>query len=128
MEREILQANETFYRAFRETDLELLRGLWSRQFPVTCIHPGGPPHAGYDAVIDSWRQVFSGLTTPRLLCQRPTVRRLDGIAIVTCVEVLENGRFAATNLFVREDSQWQMVHHQASEMRRARVDRAGDAT
>jgi len=30
-----------------------------------------------------------------------------------CYEVLEGGFLAATNVFVREDGAWRMVHHQA---------------
>lgn len=36
------------------------------------------------------------------------------VAFVTCHEVFDGGRLAATNVFVREDGAWRMVHHQAT--------------
>ena len=36
------------------------------------------------------------------------------VAIVVCEEELRDGSLAATNLFVREEGNWRMMHHQAS--------------
>lgn len=125
MEQGILAANESFYTAFQQSDLERLARLWSQRVNVTCIHPGAPPLSGYTAVLESWRQVFKGLATANVVCRNPSVRYLDRVAVVTCVEVLDHARFASTNVFVQEDGEWHMVHHQASQIERIHAARIG---
>ncbi len=36
------------------------------------------------------------------------------VGIVTCEEELDDGSLAATNMFVKEQGEWRLVHHQAS--------------
>ena len=38
---------------------------------------------------------------------------LGHVAWVTCREVIEGGQLAATNVFVQENGQWRLVHHQS---------------
>jgi len=33
--------------------------------------------------------------------------------IVCGIEILGNGQFACTNIFIREDGAWRMIHHHA---------------
>jgi hypothetical protein len=39
-------------------------------------------------------------------------------AFVVCAELIDDAELAATNLFVREDGAWRLVHHQASAVHR----------
>ena len=36
----VLFANEAFYRAFADRDVEAMDEVWAQGVPVACIHPG----------------------------------------------------------------------------------------
>ena len=36
------------------------------------------------------------------------------MAVVICYEVFTEGTMVATNVFVREEGEWRIMHHQAS--------------
>ncbi len=81
---------------------------------MTCIHPGWDVLAGRDLVLESWTRILGG-EPPDVRCTSAEGHVLSAdVALVTCHEVLEGGRLAATNVLVREDGAWRMVHHQAS--------------
>src|SRR3954470_1805516 len=65
--------------------------------------------------IDSWRRILlGGGAPPRIRCHRPVARTMGEIGWVVCEEVLPGGSLAATNVFVREQNAWRIVHHHAS--------------
>ena len=45
------------------------------------------------------------------------------VALVLCEEELDSGTLAATNLFVREDSEWRIAHHHAGQIVRRHAER-----
>lgn len=49
-----------------------------------------------------------------MACHDERVHFLGPVAIVICEEDLSTSTLVATNLFVREDGAWRLVHHQAS--------------
>lgn len=107
----ILEANETFYRAFRDGDAGAMDAVWARDAEVACIHPGAVPLSGREAVMDSWREILGG--PPPIHCVRPRAHQLGDAAFVTCGERVPGGVLVATNMFVRENGAWRMVHHHA---------------
>ncbi|MFO1154542.1 MAG: nuclear transport factor 2 family protein [Rhodospirillales bacterium] len=109
----VLFANEAFYAAFANRDYAAMDRLWSRQHPVTCIHPGWQPLIGREAVMQSWQGILAHPSTPQIRCHDATAILQGEVAYVLCYEVLENGHLAATNIFVRESEVWRLVHHQA---------------
>jgi ketosteroid isomerase-like protein len=114
-EREVLEANETFYDAFTRRDPEAMGALWAREAPVACLHPGWEPLFGREAVLESWRRILDGGgDPPEIRCERASAHVQGDWAWVICAEVLPEGALAATNLFVREEGAWRMVHHHAS--------------
>jgi ketosteroid isomerase-like protein len=113
-EDDVLAANEAFYRAFAERDAQAMDGLWAKASPVACIHPGWPPLLGRAHVMASWRGVLGSPSSPAIRCLDPSAHVLADTAYVICYEALDDARLAATNLFVREDGGWRVVHHQAS--------------
>jgi ketosteroid isomerase-like protein len=112
-EAAVLEANASFYRAFRHADFAAMSRLWAEQAPVACFHPGGPAVVGRRSVLESWKQILRAPVAMR--CDKPTVHLLGESAFVTCYE--GNGdraaHLACTNTFVLEDGTWRMVHHQA---------------
>ena len=109
----VLFANEAFYMAFDRRDMEAMEDVWATRAPVTCIHPGWHPIDGRDAVMESWQAILSGSAAPKIKCSNATAHVIGGVAYVTCHEILDRGFLAATNVFVREDGSWKMVHHHA---------------
>lgn len=112
---EILAANQAFYDAFLAEDEDAMEALWARRAPVACIHPGWTALIGRPRVMASWRAIMAG-GAPALRCASPRVHQLGDVAYVICDELVAGGRLVATNVFVREDGQWRIVHHQAGQV------------
>ena len=119
----VLAANLEFYRAFAARDLVAMDALWARQAPVACIHPGWPPLAERDAIMESWRGILSSPGSPRIACYDERVFLYGDTALVVCEEELEGGTLVASNLFVREADGWRMAHHQAGQLAARRSQR-----
>ena len=112
----VLAANLEFYRAFTARDLAAMAALWARRFPVACIHPGWPPLADREAVIESWRGILANSGAPRIACYDERVLLYGDVALVVCEEELDGGTLIASNMFVREDGAWRIAHHQAGQL------------
>lgn len=112
---DILRLNRNFYRAFAEHDFEAMDELWADSLPVSCIHPGWQALFGRADVMTSWRDLMrSGPATP-IVARAERVSLYRDTALVLCEEVLNGSAvLAAANLFVREDGEWRLAHHQAS--------------
>ena len=112
----VLAANLEFYRAFTTRDVEAMDALWARHAPVACVHPGWPPLADRDAVIESWRGILANANSPRIACYDEQVFLYGDTALVICEEELDGGTLIASNWFVREHGLWRMAHHQAGQL------------
>lgn len=109
----VLDANEAFYRAMREGDIDAMEELWSQARAVSCTHPSGPTIFGRAAVMASWRLILAH--------QPPEIRPADQRVIVTgrtamvlCREQIGRIEMMASNAWVQEDGAWRMVSHQAA--------------
>ena len=112
----VLRVNEAFYAAFAAKDAEAMTAVWARRAPVACVHPGWHALHGRDAVLASWRSILSGPGAPPITCTEAVAHVLGDTAFVICVERIPGVELVATNVFVREDNQWRMLHHHASSM------------
>jgi hypothetical protein len=112
----VLAANLEFYRAFTTRDLAAMDALWAKRAPVACIHPGWPPLADRDAVMESWQGILANPTSPRIACYDERVFLYGDAALVVCEDELDGGTLIASNWFVREDSAWRLAHHQAGQL------------
>ena len=112
----VLAANLHFYHAFTTRDVAAMEWIWARKAPVACVHPGWPPLADREAVIESWRGIFSNPDAPRIACYDEQVFLYGDTALVVCEEELEGGTLIASNWFVREDGAWRIAHHQAGQL------------
>lgn len=112
-EIEVLFANETFYAAFTGRDLETMDRIWSRDAFVSCIHPGWNTLRGRAEVMASWRAILSDPQSPGVVVSHAAARVHGDVAYALCYEHLSGAILAATNIFIREDGWWRLVHHQA---------------
>lgn len=110
---DVLKANGAFYAAFAAGDFAAMAALWSETAPVACIHPGGPPLAGRDLVMESWRDILASPHRPQIRHHADQAFLFGEAAFVICYEALEGGFLVATNVYVREQGRWRMTHHQA---------------
>lgn len=115
------QAEDAFYRAFERADLAAMMAVWAEDEEIICVHPGGERLVGFDAVRDSWRQLFS--QGPRLRFETQglhvhTVRLMSVHSLYESITV--SGELAppqlvlATNIYVLTPQGWRMLAHHAS--------------
>jgi ketosteroid isomerase-like protein len=123
---DVLAVNAAFYRAFADRDVEAMDALWAHDARVACIHPGWRTLHGRDAVMDSWRSILDSPDAPEIAVSGASAYATGDMAFVICIESLEGGRLAATNVFVRESGEWRIVHHQAGPIARGRDEGDGD--
>ncbi|HKK15197.1 MAG TPA: nuclear transport factor 2 family protein [Gammaproteobacteria bacterium] len=109
----LLAANQAFYDAFASGDFHTLSALWSRSDAVTVIHPGSRALHGRQAVMDSWEQILDTSGGSDIRCEDARAYVHGDYAYVICKEIFPVGRLIATNIFLREDGDWRMLHHQA---------------
>jgi ketosteroid isomerase-like protein len=114
-EVEVILANARFYSAFSQGDYSAMSEVWAERVPVVCFHPTAPVLIGREAVLQSFRQILRGVPQFPLRCEDAVVTIMNDTAILTCYEGAgdEPAHLAATNVFVREDGDWRMVHHHA---------------
>lgn len=105
-------ANNAFYRAFAQADFAAMSRLWAETLAVSCCHPGATPLFGRTDVLKSWRQIFMHGHPANITFVPQQMTMIGGIGLACGLEVIGNGRFACTNLFAQEGSEWRMIHHQ----------------
>jgi hypothetical protein len=109
----VLDANDAFYRAMREGDIDAMEALWARARPVSCTHPNGPAIFGRVEVMASWRLIL-GHRPPEIHAADPQAIITGRTAMVLCRERIGRFELMASNAWVREDGAWRMVNHQAA--------------
>lgn len=118
----LLGANASFYESLEKFDLVGMKSLWYRGDGVRCIHPGWEAINGYEAIIDSWDQVFKNTGWMRVTPTEVSTWRLGELGLVYCAENItakhddEVGVAVtmATNVFRQTEEGWRMVLHHAS--------------
>lgn len=109
----LLFANEAFYAAFASADMAAMRSLWSREFPVSVVHPGAVAVTGYDHVLESWGAILGGVDRFDIAFRKPVACLWGETGSVICYEKVGAHSLIATNVFAREGDQWSMLHHQS---------------
>ncbi len=109
----VLFANEAFYRAFADRDMDAMAEAWAENTAVSCIHPGWGLLEGRDEVLQSWQAILTNPGAPVIQCLAARVHLRDEMAYVICYEEIEGNYLIATNIFVHEGRRWRLIHHQA---------------
>ena len=111
----VLFANDAFYLAFQTGDADAMEDLWAQDALVTCIHPGWQHLKGRDVVMEAWHSILANPPEAPLSWEGATASVYGNMAVVVCYENLGNITLVATNVFIREDNLWKVVHHQAGQ-------------
>jgi ketosteroid isomerase-like protein len=117
-EDEVLIANRTFYAALHALDLALMEEVWLHEDWVKCLHPGWELLMGWEEVRGSWEAIFRSTGQMMVSISRPLVRVAGDAAWVSCLENVTTASqnnfitalVEATNIFVRRDGRWLIVH------------------
>jgi len=109
----VIEANDAFYRAMREGDLDVMEEIWAAERSVTCTHPNGPTIFGRGPVMASWRLIL-GHQPPDIHAVDPQAIVTGGTALVLCRERIGKIELMASNAWAREAGRWRMVNHQAA--------------
>lgn len=114
-------AEAAFYGAFAATDVAAMARVWLDEGAV-CVHPGGVLLLGKDAVMQSWAEILSGATPPRI--EHRLIRRITAsdLQIHLVEERIQPGgetaatasRVIATNIYAKGPGGWQLQIHHAS--------------
>jgi len=119
---ELRAANERFYKALEELDLEQMQRLWLHEPWVRCIHPGWDVLVGWEQVRESLEQIFASTGWMRVTPTECNIHVFGDVGMVACAENITASRDSdvgvavaqATNLFRRTPEGWRMFHHHAS--------------
>lgn len=125
---EVLSTNEKFYQAINHGDLESMEEVWLKRPEAKCVHPGWPMLYGWEAIRESWKNIFQGGGSHGIELSSVTVTVSGGLAWVVCVEKISQkigsevrvGYAQSTNVFHLSDSAWKLVIHHASPVPRPR--------
>ncbi len=60
-----------------------------------------------------WYNILSNPEAPKVDCRGARAHLLGELGVVLCYEIIGGSVLTATNLFLREDGAWRMVHHHA---------------
>ena len=121
-EREVLAANEAFYRAFEKKDIVAMSAVWSQGTGSLCVHPGRNVLRGWKAISDSWEVIFKNTRYIEIETDIIVTEVRSSIAYVVLVEnllqVSGGGKIQsqsmATNMFELLAQKWYLVHHHGS--------------
>lgn len=119
---EIIEANSRFYEALGGRDLELMKTVFVADGRAGCTHPGWVMLRGYDAIIQSWENVFDPDDKLDINLHNVTVDLMGDTAWVTCIQELTYimrdpvmmNVSVSTNIFEKTGAGWLMLIHHAS--------------
>jgi ketosteroid isomerase-like protein len=117
----LLSSNTAFYTALSLADFDLMERLWLPSPDAVCVHPGWPALHGWDAIRDSWRQIFDNQGPLRIWPSDVQVRLYGQTAEINCLENIDMARVSgtgvlqtrATNVFRLVERAWKMLEHHA---------------
>lgn len=114
-------AEEAFYLAFAQRDLEAMMRVWQNSEEISCIHPMSQPFIGQEAVRDSWRQIFANSPEMQISLSDQRIQQYNGMAIHQVTENIlrrDTGQrimILSTNIYRRHmENGWRLLLHHAS--------------
>lgn len=118
----VLETNQAFYRAFEKKDIEAMEAVCSKGIGSLCVHPGRKALKGWEAIRQSWTQIFKATRYLEIDLDVISVETSGDLAYVVLVEKVMQvagsrrveAKSMATNMFERMGGKWYLVHHHGS--------------
>jgi ketosteroid isomerase-like protein len=114
----LLAANEAFYAAFEQRDLDAMFELWSHDDHVACTHPGWATLHGWAAVAAAWFALFQGDAPMQFILTEIHAHVRGDMGWVLLDENLiteaQGQTVAAVNVFERVGGAWRLALHHGS--------------
>ena len=122
-------AENAFYEALENRDLEGMMAVWAEDEEILCVHPAGARLAGHDQVRQSWAQIFASGERARVhVTQQVTLSGMmievhsvqENFALQEQPREAQQGHdmrpapIIATNVYLRTAAGWRMIVHHAS--------------
>ena len=85
---EVLKVNQRFYEALGRRDLELMGTVWVKDSRAGCVHPGWIMLQGWEAIRQSWENVFDPRDQLNIRLSNVNVEVRGDVAWVTCNQEL----------------------------------------
>ncbi len=101
-----------------------MENIWSNDKNAKCIHPGWPIINGWEAIKDSWKNIFESSGFNQVDISQLFIDVKENSAWVNCVERISY-RFEneiiitlaqTTNIYEYSEENWKLVLHHASPM------------
>lgn len=113
------QAEQKFYLAFENGDIEMMMSIWCKDNETVCIHPGGPRLEGLDNIRSSWDDIFNHEKNLKFEVSKKKIIINSNIALHHVIESIFvnnelQSEIIATNIYVKSNDGWKMVLHHAS--------------
>jgi ketosteroid isomerase-like protein len=113
------EAEQAFYDAFARYDIAAMRTVWLDSAESLCIHPMGGRIQGYQAIVQSWSQIFANQSDMHIRPIDVVVSSENGLAVHHVHEEIrygiqyrERAIVIATNVYVSTENGWKIkVHH-----------------
>ncbi len=120
--QEVEKTNKKFYTAVKDANIERINEIWVKDATVKCVHPGWPMLHGWEAVGQSWKNIFSNGSRLDIELQDVETQVSGNSAWVICIEKIsyqiadevQHGFAQSTNIYKYDGSKWLMVLHHAS--------------
>jgi ketosteroid isomerase-like protein len=117
-EADVAAANQRYYQAFEERNLDAMSDLWVRTDEAVCTHPGWSTLRGWGRIAASYFTLFQNGQQLQFVITEQRIVMAGDTAWASLDENLlgdQGGVTVATlNLFVRRDEQWRMICHHGS--------------
>lgn len=127
-------AETAFYDAFERADIAAMMTVWAEADDIVCIHPQGPRLVGFEAVRESWVQIFSGGSQLRVRTTEHKTFDGQALAVHNVVELVAPPgeqspvtSIFATNVYVLTEAGWRMAIHHANASAEATAPRRDEA-
>lgn len=122
VDRAVLEANNRFYQAMSDQDLDAMETVWLPTDWAQCVHPGWAVLHGWKAIRESWAGIFQSPARLTVTIADVRVRVAGDVAWVACTErvsalstnQLDTSLAHATNVFVARGGDWRLAVHHAS--------------
>ena len=118
----ILEINQLFYEALGTRNINLMKLVWANDEKVGCVHPGWTILRSWEAIMQSWENVFDPEDQVDIKLSEIAIRINGKMAWLTCVQEMvyvnrdpvSFNLSQSTNIFEKSNDEWKMVVHHAS--------------